>query len=44
MALLVRSPTAAAAAKAAPALFDQLDKALKGGDGDDLVAKTKARR
>lgn len=41
MTVLVRSPTAAATSKAAPALFDQLDKALKGGDGKELVAKTK---
>lgn len=40
--MLVRAPTAAAAASgAAPALFDQLDKALKGGDGKELVSKTK---
>lgn len=40
--MLARAPTAAAAASgAAPALFDQLDKALKGGDGKELVAKTK---
>jgi len=41
MSVLVRCDTAATS-KAAPALFDQLDKALKGGEGDDLVAKTKA--
>lgn len=42
--MLARAPTAAAAAAgAAPALFDQLDKALKGGDGKELVAKTKVR-
>lgn len=41
MTVLVRCDTAATS-KAAPALFDQLDKALKGGEGDDLVAKTKA--
>lgn len=38
---LFRSYTAAATTKAAPALFGQLDKALKGGEGDDLVAKTR---
>lgn len=40
---LVRADTAAAAASkgAAPALFDQLDKALKGPEGKELVAKTK---
>lgn len=42
MTVLVRSFTAAATTAAAPALFDQLDKALKSGEGKELVAKTKA--
>ena len=41
MTVLVLSPTSAAVTtKAAPALFDQLDKALK-IEGEDLVKKTK---
>jgi hypothetical protein len=40
MTMLTRSLTAASS-KAAPVLFDQLDKALKGDEGKDLVAKTK---
>jgi hypothetical protein len=39
--MLVRSSTSAATTKAAPGLFDQLDKALKGAEGAELVAKTK---
>lgn len=38
---LMRAPTAAPAAKASPSLFDQLDKALKSSEGEDLVKKTK---
>lgn len=38
---LARAPTAAAGAKVSPALFDQLEKALKGDEGAELVAKTK---
>lgn len=41
MTVLVRNNTAAAATAAAPALFDQLDKALKSDEGKELVAKTK---
>jgi len=41
MTVLVLSPTSAAVTtKAAPALFDQLDKALK-SEGEDLVKRTK---
>jgi hypothetical protein len=40
MTVLARSLTAASS-KAAPVLFDQLDKALKGEEGKELVAKTK---
>lgn len=41
MPVLVRAPTAAATTKAAPALFDQLQAALK-GEGEELVQRTKA--
>jgi hypothetical protein len=41
--MLQRNPTAAAAQGAAPGLFQQLDAALKGGEGEALVAKTRVR-
>lgn len=44
MSVLVRSVTSAATTKAAPVLFDQLDKALKGDEGKDLIAKTRVRQ
>ncbi len=38
-----RVATAAASTKAAPALFDQLSKALSGPEGEELVKKIKVR-
>lgn len=41
--MLTRNVTAAPTAKAAPALFDQLEKSLKGPEGAELIRKVKVR-